>query len=190
MQESFGKLRDTIIQSDEAYDRLLAVLQASISKASTTNPAMASDTIETARSFLESIGLADRFDEDRFRKAAIEKLPLHDITTDIDLPILQEIPPDEQALEEYLQPEEKSSEVYSVAGDMLIKFLADSYQAEWIRLNDPKQYEERQQKEGMPSELLDFTDLTKRKWIVLCIGDWLNGFDPFGKFQLLFSLLP
>ena len=157
-------------------------MQASISKASTTNPALASDTSSgTARSFLESLGLADRFDEDRFRKAAIEKLPLHDITTDIDLPILQEIPPDEQALEEYLQPEEKSSRVYSVAGDKLLKFLANSYQAEWIRLHEPKQYEDRQQQEHMPSELLDFTDLTKRKWIVLSMGQWLTGLDPSGK---------
>ena len=181
MQESFGKLRDTIIQSDEAYDRLLAVLQASISKASTTNPALASDTIETARSFLESIGLADRFDEDRFRKAAIEKPQFNDITTDIGLQMLYGVTPDKQALEEYLQPEAKSSGVYSVTGDTLLKFLADSCQAEWIRLHDPKQYEERQQQEHMPSELLDFTDLTKRKWIVLSMGQWLTELDPSGK---------
>ena len=176
----FANLRDTIIQSDEAYNRLLTVLQASITNASITNPALASDTIETARSFLESLGLADRFDEDRFRKA-IEKPLLNDIKSDNHLMLLEKNTLDKQTLEEYLQPEAKSSGVYSVAGDTLLKFLADSCQAEWIRLHDPKQYEERKQQEHMPSELLDFTDLTKRKWIVLSMGQWLTGLDPSGK---------
>src|SRR5699024_283820 len=137
----FNKLRDTILESDEAYDRLLAVLHASITKASTTNPALARDTSETARSFLESIGLADQFDGYRFRKADFEESSLNAINIPDDFNLmLRENERDEQALDGYL-----------LTGGTLLKFLADSCQAEWIRVHDPKQYEERKQQKHMPS---------------------------------------
>src|SRR5699024_4512382 len=127
---------------------LLAVLHASITKASTTNPAMASDPIEIARSFLESIGLADRFDEDRFHNATSPKAPPN--TINASFYIIFNNPPDEQALEGYLYPERTQKGFYYVTGVTLLKFLADSCQAELIRVHDPKQYEERQQQEHMP----------------------------------------